>query len=141
MLTFPAFTDFTSVQFFEVPAKEFKEMIVQTVFAVSDDETRYFMNGVFMEKKENNLIFAATDGRRLAFIKHDFGIAIPDFKGSIVPPKILSIIQRRSSDEGMLSIGVSEKNINRYFQTKEFSKFKAQINNNTDERITPIIKL
>ena len=37
--------------------------------------------------------------------------------------------------------GVSEKNMNRYFQTKEFSKFKAQINNNTDETITPIIKL
>ena len=37
--------------------------------------------------------------------------------------------------------GVSEKNINRYFQTKEFSKFKSQINNNTDETITPIIKL
>ena len=54
---FPPFTDSTNVQFFEVPAKEFKEMITQTIFAVSDDETRYFMNGVYMEKKENNLIF------------------------------------------------------------------------------------
>jgi len=118
---FPSFTEPENTQFFDVPVKEFKEMIVQTVFAVSDDETRYFMNGVFMEKKENNLIFAATDGRRLAFIKHDFGVAIPDFKGSIVPPKILSIIQRRSSDEGMLSIGVSEKNIFFNFAAYKFS--------------------
>ena len=36
--------------------------------------------------------------------------------------------------------GVSEKNINRYFQTKEFSKFKSKLNIN-DDTITPTIKL
>ncbi|MEL3906902.1 MAG: DNA polymerase III subunit beta [Treponema sp.] len=118
---FPSFPDSSSIQFFDVQTKEFKEMITQTIFAVSDDETRYFMNGVFMEKKEDNLIFAATDGRRLAFMQHDFGITLPDFKGSIIPPKILSIIQKRASDEGLLSIGISEKNIFFNFNAYRFS--------------------
>ena len=43
-------------------------MINQTVFAVSDDQTRYFMNGILFEKKDENLIMVATDGRRLAYI-------------------------------------------------------------------------
>jgi len=38
--------------YFSVPSKDLKEMIIQTVFAVSDDETRYFMNGVFLERTE-----------------------------------------------------------------------------------------
>lgn len=120
-VNFPSPTEPENTEFFEVTSKDFKDMITQTIFAVSDDETRYFMNGSFMEKKEDNLLFAATDGRRLAFIKHDFGVAIPDFKGIIVPPKILSIIQKRSPDEGLISIGIDEKNIFVRFGTYKFT--------------------
>ncbi len=118
---FPEFTSPENVSFFDVPVKEFKEMITQTVFSVSDDETRYFMNGVFLEKKNDSLQFVATDGRRLAFVSKQLGISIPDFKGSIIPPKILTIINRRSPDEGLLSIGVGEKNIFFRFGNYEFS--------------------
>ena len=44
-------------------------MITETSFAVSDDETKYFLNGVLLEKKENSLVMVGTDGRRLAYIK------------------------------------------------------------------------
>ncbi len=118
---FPEFSVPSNVSFFDVPVKEFKEMVNQTVFSVSDDETRYFMNGVFMEKKDDKLQLIATDGRRLAFIGKEFGISIPDFKGIIVPPKILTIINRRATDEGPLSIGVGEKNVYFRFGNYEFS--------------------
>ncbi len=118
---YPEFTSPNNLQFFEVPVKEFKEMIGQTVFSVSDDETRYFMNGVFMEKKDEQLQLIATDGRRLAYIAKSFGVSIPDFKGIIIPPKILTIINRRASDEGPLSIAVGEKNIFFRFANYEFS--------------------
>ena len=134
---FPPFIDSSDVQFFKIPAKEFKEMITQTIFAVSDDETRYFMNGIYMEKKENNLIFAATDGRRLAFIQHDFGIALPDFKGSIIPPKILSIIQKRSSDEGMISVGISGKTIFFNFNAYKFASILIDGQFPNYERVIP----
>lgn len=118
---YPEFTAPTNLSFFDIPVKEFKEMIYQTVFSVSADETRYFMNGVFMEKIENKLQLVATDGRRLAFISKEFGVSIPDFKGVIIPPKILNIINKRASDEGSLSIAVGEKNIFFRFANYEFS--------------------
>ena len=96
--------------YFEIPVKEFKDMINQTVFAVSDDETRYFMNGVYMEKSEDKIIMVATDGRRLAYIdKEEKNIS--DFSGIIIPPKILQIIQKRAGDEGLIALSITEKNI------------------------------
>lgn len=118
---YPEFTVPENLSFFEVPVKDFKEMINQTVFSVSDDETRYFMNGVYMEKVDEKLQLVATDGRRLAFISKEFGIAIPDFRGVIIPPKILSLINRRAHDEGPLAIAVGEKNVFFRFANYEFS--------------------
>lgn len=118
---FPEFTSSNNLSYFDIPSKEFKEMVNQTVFSVSDDETRYFMNGVYLEKKDDNLQLVATDGRRLAFISKSFGVSIPDFKGVIVPPKILNIINKRASEEGLISIAVGEKNIFVKFGNYEFS--------------------
>jgi len=108
---FPEFPSSEEAIYFDIPVREFKEMVTQTVFAVSDDETRYFMNGVFFEKNEDKLVMVATDGRRLAFISKSPDTAIAEFKGIIVPPKILSLITKRAGDEGLLSIGVSDKSI------------------------------
>jgi DNA polymerase-3 subunit beta len=105
---FPEFP-VSGTEFFDMPIKEFKDMITQTVFAVSDDETRYFMNGVFFEKAEDSLIMVATDGRRLAYINKKSGSEIKDFAGVIVPPKILNIITKRSGDEGIVSLSVTDK--------------------------------
>jgi DNA polymerase-3 subunit beta len=96
--------------YFEIPSKNLKEMINQTVFAVSDDETRFFMNGVFFEKKEGKIIMVATDGRRLAYIDKDAN-NIEDFNGVIIPPKILNMITKRAGDEGLIGISVMDKMI------------------------------
>lgn len=134
---FPAFTEPTDLTFFSIPSKEFKEMIHQTVFAVSDDETRYFMNGVYIENKEDNLIFVATDGRRLAFIKKNFGIPLPAFKGIIVPPKILNIINKRANNEGNIDIAIGEKNIFFNFSSYKFSSVLIDGQFPNYERVIP----
>jgi DNA polymerase-3 subunit beta len=104
---FPYFPE-SSVDFFKIPIKNFKEMINQTIFSVSDDETRFFMNGVYFEKNEGKLAMVATDGRRLAYIEKEES-AINDFPGVIIPPKILSIITKRAGDEGLIEISVTDK--------------------------------
>ncbi|MDR2759927.1 MAG: DNA polymerase III subunit beta [Spirochaetaceae bacterium] len=106
---FPEFPVAKEDEFFEMPVKEFKDMIIQTVFAISDDETRYFMNGVFFEKQGDKIVMVATDGRRLAYIKKDAENSIKDFTGVIIPPKILTIITKRAGDEGLISISVTDK--------------------------------
>jgi DNA polymerase-3 subunit beta len=108
---FPELPEVADESFFSVPSKDFKQMISQTIFAVSDDETRYFMNGVFIEKSEAGLVLVATDGRRLSYAKKVFDTHIPDFKGIIVPPKVLSLILKRAPEEGLIEIAVTEKSI------------------------------
>lgn len=119
--SFPVFNTTEDIPFFEFPADEFKEMVAQTVFAVSNDETRFFMNGVFFEKKEDSLNLVATDGRRLAFISKNLCEGIDSFPSAIVPPKILSILMKRLPSEGLFSMAITEKNIYLKFGSYEFS--------------------
>jgi DNA polymerase-3 subunit beta len=108
---FPQLPDIDDSKFFAIPLADFRYMIGQTVFAVSDDETRYFMNGVYLERVQDGLVMVATDGKRLAYIKRGIVEGIPEFRGIIIPPKLLSIILHRASDEGQIELAVSDKNL------------------------------
>jgi DNA polymerase-3 subunit beta len=68
------------------------------------------MNGVFVEKNGDRLIMVATDGRRLAYSGKIIDPEVDDFKGVIVPPKVLSVVRRLVSREGELKLGVTDKN-------------------------------
>jgi DNA polymerase-3 subunit beta len=116
---FPEFP-VSSNNYFEILVKDFKEMVNQTIFAVSDDETRFFMNGVYLEKVENKIVMVATDGRRLAYIEKD-AKDIQDFSGIIVHPKILNVITKRAGDEGLIAISVTDKIIFVRFGSYNFS--------------------
>jgi DNA polymerase III subunit beta len=55
-----------------LPASEFGELIDKTVFAVSTDETRLSLGGVFIESTEKNQIrMVATDGHRLSLVERE----------------------------------------------------------------------
>ncbi len=118
---FPEFQEISEDSYFEIPQKDILEMIDQTIFAVSDDETRYFMNGVYMENIDGKLIMVATDGRRLSFIAKPVDPEIATFDGVILPPKILTLIKRLASGEGSLSMAVTDKNIFVKFDNQKLS--------------------
>jgi DNA polymerase-3 subunit beta len=107
---FPEFSA-SGKEFFEIPIRDFKDMIQETIFAISDDETRYFMNGVFFEKANNKFIMVATDGRRLAYVEKNAPASVEDFSGIIIPQKILNIVHKRAGDEGMAKISVTDRTI------------------------------
>ncbi|MEW6431361.1 MAG: DNA polymerase III subunit beta [Myxococcota bacterium] len=71
------------------------EMIKKTQFAISSDETRYILNGVFFEPREKGLVrMVATDGHRLALVERELA---GDFKlksGVIIPRKGLFELKR-----------------------------------------------
>ena len=97
--------------YFDFPQKDFIEMVSRTLFAVSDDETRYFMNGIFLEKRDDTLVMVATDGRRLSFVSRKIPLRMENLKGVILPPKILTIVRKLSSGEGSLSLALTDKNV------------------------------
>ena len=133
---FPEFPVSTT-PFFEMSIKDFREMIQQSVFAVSDDETRYFMNGVYLEKTEGNINMVSTDGRRLAFIGKKADKKINDFSGIIIPPKILNTVVKRSGDEGLISISVNDKMIFINFASYNFSSVLIEGNFPNYKKVIP----
>jgi DNA polymerase-3 subunit beta len=108
---YPELAQAPESMFFDFPQKDFNEMVSKTSFAVSDDETRYFMNGVFLEKKDDTLVMVATDGRRLSYISRRIPLRMENMKGVILPPKILNIVKKLSSGEGSLSLALTDKNV------------------------------
>ncbi len=117
---FPEVGTSENVPFFELPSKDFKEMIKETIFAVSDDRNRYFMTGVYLVKNGDTLTMVATDGRRLS-CDNKTGLSIPDFQPAIIPTKILSCILKNAPDEGNLQLAVVDKSIFVKFSNLEFS--------------------
>lgn len=118
---FPELQGIAEESYFEISQGIFNNMISQTIFSISVDEARYFMNGVYMEKNESSLIMVATDGRRLSYIAVDPDIEMQDFSGIIIPPKILNLIKKLSSGEGNLSLAVTEKTIFVKFDNQKIS--------------------
>lgn len=105
---FPALEEAGNSEWFTIGQKDIYDMIDQTIFAISDDETRYFMNGVFLEHNPEGLTMVATDGRRLSFINRHFQEMINPFSGTIIPAKFLSLLKKAGTGEGTLSLAVTE---------------------------------
>jgi len=118
---FPEIQSAPENAFMQIGQKDFMEMITQTVFAVSDDETRYFMNGVYLEKNNNALVMVATDGRRLSYISKIIDHQIPEFKGVIIPPKSLNLFKKQASGEGMVNIAITDKQVFLEFDNQKLS--------------------
>jgi DNA polymerase-3 subunit beta len=79
---------------FEVPAAKLAELIDRTRFAISTEETRYYLNGIFLHVTEEELKAAATDGHRLARFtlpKPDGAEGMPDV---IVPRKCVGELRK-----------------------------------------------
>ncbi len=92
---FPALPSHTQTKTFTIPAAELARMIDRTIFCVSTDDNRHNLSGVFCESpKQKTLRMVATDGHRLAFAEHDFGIDIPIERGVIVPRKGFQELRR-----------------------------------------------
>ena len=108
---YPELKEIGEESFFEFPQAEFLDMIAKTLFAVSSDETRYFMNGVYFEKTDDKLVMVATDGRRLSYVAKSAEAKVGDFKGVIIPPKILHLIRKLCAGEGNLSLAISENSL------------------------------
>jgi DNA polymerase-3 subunit beta len=118
---FPEIALAEKVSFFDVAAKELKEMISQTTFAASVDDDRVVFNGVCFKKDGDKLILVATNRHRLAYAEKNILAGVPDFPESIVHPKILNIVAKHSSDEGSISVAIVDKMIFFKFANYEFS--------------------
>ena len=95
------FPDLTAGSFshsFKMKAADFKMLIDRTQFAISTEETRYYLNGIFLHTIEASgalkLRAVATDGHRLARADVDAPSGSEGMPGIIIPRKTVGEIQK-----------------------------------------------
>ncbi len=99
-------------QDFEVAAGDLKRLIDKTRFAISTEETRYYLNGIYMHVAETDgtkvLRAVATDGHRLAQVELPMPDGAQDMPGIIIPRKTVHELHRLIEASGAnLRVGVS----------------------------------
>ena len=113
---FPIISDNDLSTNFVLSADELIRIIDKTKFAVSNEETRYYLNGIFLHKAERNSIqflrAVATDGHRLA----QYDIPLPqgaeDITGIIIPKKTIYELRKVLDDaNGDVSVSLNENKI------------------------------
>ncbi len=104
----PAFKEGVSI---EVKKSVLKELIRKTSYAVSQEETRYTLSGIYIKVKDGYITFVATDGRRLALASAEVGENGEDGDGVIVPSKAISELSKMLDGDGKVAIKVSESQI------------------------------
>ncbi len=107
---FPAFPSVPEDSLVRIDQNIFSEMIDKTSFAVSTDETRYNINGFFLQKDDNNIRMVTTDGHRLALIKKEYDNIPVDTAGVILPRKGVVELRKLFEEEGSFFFGISERN-------------------------------
>jgi DNA polymerase III subunit beta len=101
---------------FKLPAADLKRMIDKTQFAISTEETRYYLNGIYLHTattgKTETLRAVATDGHRLAQYEIPLPSGAKGMPGVIVPRKTVGEVQRLIEDsEAEISIELSQAKI------------------------------
>ena len=85
-----------------------RAMIRKTSFAVSTDESRYVLNGIFVSLKEGKMTLVATDGRRLALVDEEVDISEKSAGEFIVPAKAINELNRLLQDKGEVELKFGE---------------------------------
>ncbi|OFZ79937.1 MAG: DNA polymerase III subunit beta [Bdellovibrionales bacterium RIFOXYD1_FULL_53_11] len=85
---YPALPSFEEKTYLDTKAAVLRDMIDRTIFAIATDNTRYLLNGVFLENTENSMMrMTGTDGHRLSFVDNEVFIKMPDLKRGIIIPR------------------------------------------------------
>ncbi|GAB1580493.1 DNA polymerase III subunit beta [Phyllobacterium phragmitis] len=99
---FPELTAGSFTHTFRLESSALKRLIDRTQFAISTEETRYYLNGIYLHAIENNgalkLRAVATDGHRLARAELDAPAGCEGMPGIIIPRKTVAELQKLVDD-------------------------------------------
>ncbi|MFZ8932883.1 MAG: DNA polymerase III subunit beta [Bacteriovoracaceae bacterium] len=122
------------------------EMINKTAFAVSNDETRLYLNGIYLQEKDNKLRAVATDGHRLSLIDNITDQTLehiePLVNGIIIPKKGVFELKKLadtfpgedlkiSVDDSFMYINTNMYSLSIRLIAREYPKYQAVIPNKT----------
>ncbi|HOE17575.1 MAG TPA: DNA polymerase III subunit beta [Syntrophorhabdaceae bacterium] len=105
---FPETKEVKGKEEFIIGGKMFLDMIEKVGFAVSTDETRYILTGMYMQGLDGELIMVGTDGFRMALCQRKIK-EIKGFKGVTIPKRSVIEAERIIEDEDEVRVSIEEK--------------------------------
>ncbi len=108
---FPPLPSFKQARAVSLPQEKLKAMLRKTSFAVSTDESRYVLNGIFFSLKDHKVTLVATDGRRLALTDEETEISAEAQADFIVPTKAINEVNRLLGGSGSVELKYSENQV------------------------------
>jgi DNA polymerase-3 subunit beta len=93
---YPQVPEFPAVPATSIPIAALKALIARTIFAISNEESRYTLNGALLILKAESLAMVATDGHRLSFVEkpNENLEGISGEKRVLIPRKALQELQQ-----------------------------------------------
>jgi len=115
---FPALQEGTLPHRFGLKAGLLRDLVDRTRFAISTEETRYYLNGIYLHVAESEgapvLRAVATDGHRLARVEEDVPEGASGMPGVIVPRKTVLELRKLLDDipgQDLVEIALSDTKI------------------------------
>ncbi len=111
---FPSISEENFNHNFTINIEDLTRLIDKTAFAMSLEETRYYLNGIYLHalKDEKKLRTVSTDGHRLSRVDMALPEGAEDIPGVIIPRKTIIEIRKLLEDqEGNLDLSVSDNKI------------------------------
>jgi len=113
---FPVMSEGDMPHRFDVAAEELKRLIDKARFAISTEETRYYLNGIYLHVANTEdgatLRAVATDGHRLAQVEQDVPDGAAGMPGIIIPRKTVGEVRKLIDEvDGTVGVSLSETKI------------------------------
>ncbi len=97
---------------FELPAATLRQIIDKTRFAISTEETRYYLNGIFLHVTDDVMRAAATDGHRLARVTVPCPAGAETMPDVIIPRKCVAELRKLLDElDGTVGVSLSESKV------------------------------
>ena len=135
---YPQVPEFPTVAVTSIPLVALKTLIARTIFAISNEESRYTLNGALLIIKAESLAMVATDGHRLSFVEkpNENLEGISGEKRVLIPRKALQELQgllnttevekvEFADDEHTLFFRIGHRTLSTRKLTGQFPNFEA----------------
>jgi DNA polymerase-3 subunit beta len=135
---YPQVPEFPALPAVSISAVALKTLITRTIFAISNEESRYTLNGALLVIKAESLTMVATDGHRLSYVEksNEQLEGISGEKRVLIPRKALQELQQLLStsdaekiefadDEHTLFFRINHRTLSTRKLTGQFPNFEA----------------
>jgi DNA polymerase-3 subunit beta len=145
---FPALPSFPTESAIQIPSQVLRNLIAKTIFAISNEESRYTLNGALLVLKPESITMVATDGHRLAHIEHNNDkLPVSGEMRVLVPKKAMAELSTLLSvsdtpavdfakDESTLFFRVGGRLLTSRQLTGQFPNFEAVLPRDNNKSVT-----